>query len=785
MPTATITAAGYSATEQTALTLANTGISIGSANDPADGNAGSMTVTLSVGEGTLTVTAGNSSVTGITGSGTSSVSFSGTVTQINNLLGGVNQGGAEGTVVYTATSDNPSASTILTLLVNDNGNTGTGGALTASDTATINIAAVNDAPTVTTVSATETQLNFTISDPDSTSFVLANSPVAFATAFGNPTLSLGANAISPTQQTTALSGTLQISDGAGGTASVIGLYLGTGAGNTASAPIAGSPNAMYGFGGNDTLTGGTAGDVFFGGANNDTLTGGGGIDTFNVTQGTDTILDVGVGGADNIVVSAGAVANVTAGAAWTATAATSNSGTATVEANGFSVNVAAATGANGWTLTNNSSTAVTLTGSANADSLISSTAEDTINAGLGADTVSISTVVADYSWTVNLGSDLVTDKIVFTHNSIDSGNDTVATVSNFNVAHDKVAVTLGGTAIADGTFQTLTSDGTAISAEVVELAISTRVTASLGNDGDNSTIENIIANATNNFTSGTGTYTFIIYSDTTPTANAGIYSVNISDSTNPSTGGMTVEHIMTLNNVGFGNLGDANFVATADPLIFDLGAPGLELVSSENGVQFDINGDGLADQMAWTAGEDGILALDANGNGTIDNGTEVFSPFFAGGEHAGSLAALATLDSNGDGAIDGGDAAFGDLRVWQDFNHDGVSDAGELSSLTDPHRVHRPRRCVRRRRDRRPGTACRRFVHLCGRHQRDLCRSRPRHDVRCGRSHHTDRRDRRRRRTDRRRRQRHPGRRHRRRHTDRRRREQHVRLRQRRWPAGR
>ena len=129
VPTATITAASYSATEQTALTLANTGISIGSANDPADGNAGSMTVTLSVGEGTLTVAAGNSGVTGITGSGTSSVTFTGTVTQINNLLGGVNQGGAEGTIAYTATSNNPSASTILTLLVNDNGNTGTGGAL--------------------------------------------------------------------------------------------------------------------------------------------------------------------------------------------------------------------------------------------------------------------------------------------------------------------------------------------------------------------------------------------------------------------------------------------------------------------------------------------------------------------------------------------------------------------------------------------------------------------------------------------------------------------------------
>ena len=49
----------------------------------------------------------------------------------------------------------------------------------------------------------------------------------------------------------------------------------------------------------------------------------------------------------------------------------------------------------------------------------------------------------------------------------------------------------------------------------------------------------------------------------------------------------------------------------------------------------------------------------------------------------GSLAALATLDDNGDGVIDSGDAAFGSLQVWQDLDHDGVSDAGELKSLAD------------------------------------------------------------------------------------------------------
>jgi hypothetical protein len=120
----------------------------------------------------------------------------------------------------------------------------------------------------------------------------------------------------------------------------------------------------------------------------------------------------------------------------------------------------------------------------------------------------------------------------------------------------------------------------------------------------------------------------------------------------------------------------------SDPLILDLGAQGIEFSSLNDGVSFDINADGLPDQMAWTVGEDGILALDVDGDGTIDNGTEIFSPSFAGGEHAGSLAALATLDDNGDGLIDTGDQAFDKLQVWQDLNHNGVSDAGELTSLT-------------------------------------------------------------------------------------------------------
>ncbi|WP_160167686.1 DUF4347 domain-containing protein [Methylomonas sp. MK1] len=136
-PTATITPASYSATEQTSLTLHGTGLNI------ADVDAGSSNVqaTVSVVSGTLTANAGTTGVT-VSGSGTSSITLTGSLSQINDLLAG----NASGSLSYIINSDTPPATDTLTLSVNDQGNTGSGGALTGFDVATINITAVNDAP---------------------------------------------------------------------------------------------------------------------------------------------------------------------------------------------------------------------------------------------------------------------------------------------------------------------------------------------------------------------------------------------------------------------------------------------------------------------------------------------------------------------------------------------------------------------------------------------------------------------------------------------------------------
>ena len=164
-PVATITPTTYSAAEQVSLNLKNS-MSV----SDVDSLGGLETATLSVTEGTLTVTAGTSGAM-VIDSGTNSVTITGTLAQINALL----NTDSTSTVSYIDPTDTPSASATLTLLINDNGNSG-GAALTGSDTAIINIGSVNDAPvatiTPTTYSATEqASLNLknsmSVSDVDS------------------------------------------------------------------------------------------------------------------------------------------------------------------------------------------------------------------------------------------------------------------------------------------------------------------------------------------------------------------------------------------------------------------------------------------------------------------------------------------------------------------------------------------------------------------------------------------------------------------------------------------
>ncbi|WUR14695.1 calcium-binding protein [[Empedobacter] haloabium] len=123
-----------------------------------------------------------------------------------------------------------------------------------------------------------------------------------------------------------------------------------------------------------------------------------------------------------------------------------------------------------------------------------------------------------------------------------------------------------------------------------------------------------------------------------------------------------------------------------DPLVLDLDGDGIETTSTRNGtvVLFDHDADGVRTGTGWVKPDDGWLVMDRNGNGTIDSGRELFGvdTIKSNGQFASDgFDALRDLDANRDGKLDGSDSVFANLRIWRDLNQDGVTQAGELSTL--------------------------------------------------------------------------------------------------------
>ena len=133
------------------------------------------------------------------------------------------------------------------------------------------------------------------------------------------------------------------------------------------------------------------------------------------------------------------------------------------------------------------------------------------------------------------------------------------------------------------------------------------------------------------------------------------------------------------------------FPVPSDPLTLDLDGDGLETVplSATNPILFDHDGDGIKTGTGWVKGDDGFLALDRDGNGTIDSGRELFGDstllFDSEGHEIGKAEdgfdALAQEDTNHDGIVNAQDARWNELRIWQDANQNGISEAGELKTM--------------------------------------------------------------------------------------------------------
>lgn len=102
-------------------------------------------------------------------------------------------------------------------------------------------------------------------------------------------------------------------------------------------------------------------------------------------------------------------------------------------------------------------------------------------------------------------------------------------------------------------------------------------------------------------------------------------------------------------------LGDAR--QKKDPLVINFGGSAAQLTSQR--FKFDLDADGEADNINFVTGGSGFLALDRNGDGKINDGSELF-----GAKSGDGFAELASLDSDSNGWIDENDAAYAKLSVW-------------------------------------------------------------------------------------------------------------------------
>ncbi|QFY59410.1 type I secretion C-terminal target domain-containing protein [Rhizobium grahamii] len=412
-------------------------------------------------------------------------------------------------------------------------------------------------------------------------------------------------------------------------------------------------DAIYGMGGNDILLGGSGNDFIDGGDGNDTivggtgndvLLGGAGNDTFNYTigdgadiidggTGSDTVAIIGTSSPEtlNVVVSGDVLTQFNGSTVTNVETITANlqGGTDLLSYSGTTqgvvVNLAtnSATGfsyINGIENVTGGSGNDKLTGDTGANTLLGGAGDDTLSGGAGNDTLTGGSGKNTFVWGSEALNSSNADKI--TDYSYSNGDkiDLQSLVGSFGAGKNVLNYV-----------------------KIVELGSDLLVQVAQTAGGPFTTAYTLSG------ANGSGT-----------------------DSVRVHIGGS--DYTVKTNNT---------YASAIDPIILDLDHNGIALTTLDHGVQFDINADGHKDQIAWTAGTDGILAYDVDGNGKIDNGTEIFSPHFAGGTYADGLAALATLDSNHDGKIDANDEAFAKLTIWQDLNHNGITDAGELSSLAD------------------------------------------------------------------------------------------------------
>ena len=136
------------------------------------------------------------------------------------------------------------------------------------------------------------------------------------------------------------------------------------------------------------------------------------------------------------------------------------------------------------------------------------------------------------------------------------------------------------------------------------------------------------------------------------------------------------------------------------PVLLDLDGNGhvdlrpIDLTNMAASPTFDWDGDGVRDTTAWAGPSDGFLAIDlasdgtAGSDGVIDQAKELaFSLWAEQDGAAGSISDLdgvrLVFDTNHDNVLNADDERWNEFRIWRDANQNGLSDQGELLTMTD------------------------------------------------------------------------------------------------------
>ncbi|MCB5267845.1 MAG: hypothetical protein LHW46_07055, partial [Candidatus Cloacimonetes bacterium] len=127
--------------------------------------------------------------------------------------------------------------------------------------------------------------------------------------------------------------------------------------------------------------------------------------------------------------------------------------------------------------------------------------------------------------------------------------------------------------------------------------------------------------------------------------------------------------------------------SSTGPIVLDLNRDGITSISiATSQALFDYDNDGVKENTAWIQSSDALLVNDKNSDGIINDATELFGNYTHNSDNSiakSGYQALSYYDSNSDNVIDATDTRFNELSLWIDSNQDGVTDTGELNTLSE------------------------------------------------------------------------------------------------------